>query len=66
MRWYIAIIDEYDNEVKQIPYNYLKDALDDMRAYIKEDTGSYLFDEGLDRIIVEYKDGELTDLLELI
>lgn len=66
MRWYIALTDDYDNEVKQIPYNLLEDALDDLRAYITEDTNSYLFDEGLNRIIVEYKNGELNDLLELI
>ena len=67
MRWYIALIDEFDNEVKEVPYNDLTDALEDMRLYIDEDNENcYLFDTALDRIIIEHKDGELTDLLELL
>ena len=65
MRLYLIEVDNFDNEVSKTPYNTLEDIIEDMKINIEREISCYIYDELLQRILVEYN-GEITDPLDLL
>ena len=65
-RWFIGLVNQYDDDIKKIEYDNIADIIAAFTMYYYDDMKGYVFDRALDRVIINYDGIEIDDPLELI